>query len=75
MFREFFQFLQMENVQLRWYSNALQLLNVIDHNNPELLWYCLVLMEAMTFKPYFPLSMKTDKKGNQVPGRKQRLEI
>ena len=65
----FSSFVGDENAVLQWYS-AQELHNAACANSPELPWFRLVLLEAMLFEPYYPLSLETDKKGKEVPSTK-----
>ena len=58
-----------ENAVLQWYSVE-ELHNAVRVSSPELPWFRLVLLEAMLFEPYYPLSLETDKKGKEVPSTK-----
>lgn len=60
-------FLQLETASLHWYSEE-KLIRKIQKNNPSDVWFRLVLLEAMLFEPYYPLSLEKDKKG--IPSRK-----
>jgi len=62
-------FLQLETAHLHWYSEE-KLIRKIQQNNPSDVWFRLVLLEAMLFEPYYPLSLEKDKKGNDIPSRK-----
>lgn len=62
-------FLQSENAVLNWYEKK-DLLKKIEENNPSETWFRLVLLEAMLFEPYYPLSLEKDKKGNEIPSKK-----
>lgn len=62
-------FLQSENAVLNWYEKE-DLLKKIEENNPSETWFRLVLLEAMLFEPYYPLSLEKDKKGNEIPSKK-----
>lgn len=62
-------FLQSENAVLNWYEKK-DLLKKIEENNPSEIWFRLVLLEAMLFEPYYPLSLEKDKKGNEIPSKK-----
>lgn len=62
-------FLQSENAVLNWYEKE-DLLKKIEKNNPSETWFRLVLLEAMLFEPYYPLSLEKDKKGNEIPSKK-----
>lgn len=68
MTRGFSGFLNNDNVELSWYS-AEELTRKIMESEPDGTWLRLVLLEAMLFEPYFPLSTETDKKGNEIPSR------
>lgn len=65
----FSSFVGDETAVLHWYSVP-ELHNAISTNLPELPWFRLVLLEAMLFEPYYPLSTEIDKKGNEVPSTK-----
>lgn len=62
-------FLQSENAVLNWYEKE-DLLKKIEENNPSETWFRLVLLEALLFEPYYPLSLEKDKKGNEIPSKK-----
>lgn len=62
-------FLQSENAVLNWYEKE-DLLKKIEKYNPSETWFRLVLLEAMLFEPYYPLSLEKDKKGNEIPSKK-----
>lgn len=62
-------FLQLETASLNWYSEK-KLIQKIQQNNPSDVWFRLVLLEAMLFEPYYPLSLSKDKKGRAIPSRK-----
>ena len=62
-------FLQSENAVLNWYERE-ELMKRIEKNNPSETWFRLVLLEAMLFEPYYPLSLEKDKKGNEIPSKK-----
>ena len=62
-------FLQSENAVINWYEKE-DLLKKIEKNNPTETWFRLVLLEAMLFEPYYPLSLEKDKKGNEIPSKK-----
>ena len=68
MTRGFSGFLNNDNAELSWYS-AEELTRKIMESEPDGTWLRLVLLEAMLFEPYFPLSTETDKKGNKIPSR------
>lgn len=65
----FSTFVQNKDAALRWYKKD-ELIEKIKTSNPEGMWYRLVLLEAMIFEPYFPLSIEKDKKGNDIPSKK-----
>lgn len=58
-----------ENAVLHWFSIQ-ELHNAINANRPEQPWFRLVLLEAILFEPYFPISTETNKKGEEVPSTK-----
>ena len=65
----FASFLHIEGAELHWYSDR-GLIRKIEENEPKNTWFRLVLLEAMLFEPYYPLSTEKDKKGNDVPSKK-----
>ncbi|MBQ4256323.1 MAG: hypothetical protein II714_01570, partial [Oscillospiraceae bacterium] len=65
----FSSFVGDENAVLHWYS-VQELHDAVNANSPELPWFRLVMLEAMLFEPYYPLSTEIDKKGNEVPSTK-----
>ncbi len=65
----FASFLQIDDAKLHWYTKE-ELFSKISENNPEEIWFRLVLLEAMLFEPYYPLSLQKDKKGNDIPSKK-----
>lgn len=62
-------FLQIDGAELHWFSEH-ELIQKIEESNPRDTWFRLVLLEAMLFEPYYPLSVEQDKKGNSIPSRK-----
>ena len=70
MARGFASFLQIEGVELHWYSDEKELIQKVEANEPNNTWFRLVLLESMLFEPYYPLGFEKDKKGNDVPSRK-----
>lgn len=70
MARGFASFLQIEGVELHWYRDEKELIQKVEGNEPNNTWFRLVLLEAMLFEPYYPLSLEKDKKGNDIPSRK-----
>lgn len=69
MTKGFSSFLQLEDATLHWYTEK-ELLRKIKENNPNEIWFRLVLLEAMLFEPYFPLATEQDKKGREKPSKK-----
>ena len=67
--KSFANFLQIEDAELHWYSKE-ELVCKIEENEPKGTWFRLVLLEAMLFEPYYPLSVEKDTKGNKVPSKK-----
>ena len=62
-------FLQSSADELTWHEMS-SLIELIKKNDPTKPWFRLVLLEAMLFEPYYPLSLEEDKKGNEVPSKK-----
>ena len=60
------------NAELRWYD-ANELSKRIGICGANETWFRLVLLEAMLFEPYYPLTVEKDKKGNDVPSKKYDL--
>lgn len=54
---------------LTWYSQD-ELTDCLEKMDRSGTWLKLVLLEAMLFEPYYPLSVEKDKKGNDVPSTK-----
>ena len=69
MTQGFASFLQVSDAELHWYSEQ-DLIREIEKNGPSGTWFRLVLLEAMLFEPYYPLSLEKDKKGNDIPSKK-----
>ena len=65
----FAAFTGVEGAELHWYSRE-ELLQRISRLDPEKPWLRLVLLEAMIFEPYFPLSIVKNKKGEEKPSPK-----
>lgn len=63
-------FMQKSDAVLHWYKDENELIQKISMNQPSRTWFRLVLLEAMLFEPYFPLSLEKDKKGNDIPSQK-----
>lgn len=70
MSNAFSSFLQVEDAKLHWYNDERELIQKVEENEPHNTWFRLVLLEAMLFEPYYPLSLEQDKKGNDIPSRK-----
>ena len=68
----FASFLGTENATIHWYSEQ-ELIKKIEENEPHKTWFRLLLLEAMLFEPYYPLSVEQDKKGNSIPSKKYNL--
>ena len=62
----FDKFIGSESAKLHWYSTN-ELKCLINENKPGGVWFRLVLLEAMLFEPYYPLSMEIDKDGKEIP--------
>ncbi len=62
------KFINKPDARLNWYSPS-DLNEKIQQCNPWDTWFRLVLLEAMLFEPYFPLSVKTDKNGKITPSK------
>lgn len=62
-------FVQTPDAILHKYSEQ-ELLCKIEENYPTKTWFRLVLLEAMLFEPYYPLTIEIDKKGEAVPSKK-----
>ncbi len=65
----FSSFLQIEGAELHWYTEQ-ELIQKIEENEPHNTWFRLVLLEAMLFEPFYPLSIEKDKMGTGVPSKK-----
>jgi len=65
----FSSFLQIEGADMHWYTEE-ELIQKIEENEPHHTWFRLILLEAMLFEPFYPLSLEKDKKGNDVPSKK-----
>lgn len=68
MTQGFSSFLQVPDAELHWYSEE-ELIHKIEENDPNGTWFRLVLLEAMLFEPYYPLSLEKDKKGKDMPSK------
>ena len=66
----FESFTQVKGAEMHWYNSMEELLQCIAKHNPDKPWYRLILLEAMLFEPYYPLGIKKDKKGMDVPSKK-----
>lgn len=69
MTRGFSSFLQVKEAELHWYSEQ-ELIHAVEENAPSGTWFRLVLLEAMLFEPYYPLSLEKDKNGNDIPSKR-----
>jgi len=65
----FADFVGCEGAELRWYT-AEELKQRIKDYEPQKIWFRLVLLEAMLFEPYYPLSLEKDKDGKEIPSTK-----
>lgn len=63
----FAKFVEKPDAVMHWYSED-KFYQEVEKNDPHQPWFRLVLLEAMLFEPYFPLSM-IEKKGNMVPDK------
>lgn len=72
MSKGFASFVQIDNAELHWYTKE-ELLERVKNNNPNKVWFRLVLLEALLFEPYYPLTLEKDKKGNDIPSSKYNL--
>ena len=50
---------------MHWYTKE-ELIRKIEENEPQKPWLRLVLLEAMLFEPYYPLSTEQVKKGKET---------
>lgn len=55
-----------DSAVLHWYDGD-ELMRKILENDPSGVWFRLVMLEAMIFEPYYPLSLEKNKKGVEVP--------
>ncbi len=62
-------FVQNDSAELHWYTFD-ELEEKIKAQNPSGIWFRLVLLEAMLFEPYYPLSLEKDKDGKDIPSKK-----
>ena len=58
-----------QNAKIQWFTSD-ELYEMVVANSPEKPWFRLILLEAMLFEPYYPLSTEKDKNGNDVPTKK-----
>lgn len=65
----FSSFMQIEGAEMHWYKEK-ELIQKIEENMPQNIWFRLVLLEAMLFEPYYPLGLEKDKKGNEILSKK-----
>ena len=64
-------FIQRKDAKIHWYTED-RLLEKIHEASPERTWFRLMLLEALLFEPYFPLSEDKDKAGKSKPSTKYR---
>lgn len=64
-------FTQVDDSELHWYTEQ-ELMQQVEKNKPDQIWFRLVLLEAMLFEPYFTIGVEKDKKGNLVASKKYR---
>lgn len=65
----FADFIGCKDAKLHWYSTE-ELKERIKDNKPDETWFRLMLLEAMLFEPYYPLSLEKNKDGQEVPSTK-----
>ena len=65
----FSSFLNISNTSIEWYDED-ELCRKIEANKPQGVWFRLVLLEAMLFEPYYPMTLEDDGKGGQKPSAK-----
>lgn len=65
----FSDFVGNPKAKIQWFDKD-KLLENVKSNFAEKPWFRLVLLEAMLFEPYYPLSTEKDKKGNEIPSKK-----
>lgn len=58
-----------EDAKIKWLDSE-DLKKIVSESCPNDTWFRLVLLEAMLFDPYYPLTTEKDKKGNEVPCKK-----
>lgn len=63
----FATFVENPDAVMHWYSEDV-LHKKVAENDPQKPWFRLILLEAMLFEPYFPLSM-VEKNGKMVPDK------
>lgn len=64
---------EVTGAKLKWYSLD-ELFQHIEANNPEQgCWYRILLLEAMTFKPYYAFEEEADAKGKTIPTKKYKF--
>lgn len=61
--KNFESFTQVPGAELKWYSLE-KLDEIIIKQNPTKPWFRLVLLEVISFEPYFPLKVYKDSEGN-----------
>lgn len=67
--RGFSSFTQVDGSELHWYTEQ-ELVQQVERNKPDQIWFRLVLLEGMLFEPYFTIEVEKDRKGNLVPSKK-----
>lgn len=69
MAKGFSSFVQLADAELSWYSEE-ELIAKVEENNPYDTWFRLVLLEAMIFEPFYPLSLEKNRKGKEIVSKK-----
>jgi len=70
----FTNFLQIEGMELHWYTEQ-DLNRKIQENDPNKIWFRLVMLEAMLFEPYYPLCVEKNKKGDRPSKKYSQLQL
>lgn len=58
-----------KDAQIEWLDSK-ELKKTVSESQTNDTWFRLVLLEAMLFDPYYPLTTEKDKRGNDVPCKK-----
>ena len=58
-----------KNAVLHWYSMN-EIIHMIQEKNPNNTWFSIVLMEAVMFTPYYPLTFAAKINGELTPSKK-----